>query len=982
MKTILRRTAAALLCAALFCPTALASEALGSRVYGYTLDICDRTTLTKEVMWSSSRSDLRTENYVTYTPSASVSPKVSYGSSVVSTQTVSAVASSLEKNGKRVLSGINGDYYVMATGDPLGILITDGILRSSDASLSAVGFNADGTAIVGSPYLDLHAKFNGKTYIMGGINKVRGSDGYYLFTDDFSGNTKNTLKGVDVILVPSGELKIGQKNTCKVEEVIEARGSTAIPQGKFILSASSSADASLREALLALNPGDTVEIDVTSYDTRWNNVDCAVGGLYRLITKGELNKDLDTSSAAPRTAIGTKADGSVIFYTIDGRQAGHSVGATIKMVGQRLLELGCTDAILLDGGGSTTMVSTYPDYVTYSVINKPSEGQQRSVSNAVFLVSNLTATGTPGSLYVSPASVTLLSGAATQCKATAVDTGWYPMSNLPGEVTWSSPEETVSASGLFTAPAKSGTYTVSASIGDISGSAKLQVYDTPDSIYVTNKATGKNVSSLTVAPGEKVDFDAAASYRSVGLTATDPCFTWTADPAIGTIDQNGVFTAGKNPASGKIKVAAGSYAITMSIDVNAPATHHLITDFESALFFTSNDAELTLNSKAASVAYGSQSLSVKHTGSASLTGTHALTDTDRYLSLWVYGDQSGSTLSADFGTGSADAPQAVQTLGKLDFTGWKQLTAAVPSGAQTFTGLRLDGEKGGALYLDQLTLSNENKADTTAPQVSLTVKGNTVTAKITDNSRDSLDQSRMTVSVDGQKKTSTWSAGTLSAILPELTTGLHQVTVTAADACGNIGRASYTTEPATVQNPFSDMSGHWAVSYTSRLNELGIITGIKEGGKTLFYPSRSITRGDFALMAARWLDLDLKDYANVTLPYADAASIPAWDRDAVKALYALEIMQGSADKNGKLYANAKKSITRAEAMTILSRMQPKGFGKASLRTFSDVGSVPAWAKDSVASLVEQKVVSGSNGQLRPSAAVSRAEVAKMLLTLW
>ena len=31
-------------------------------------------------MWSASKSDLRTENYVTYTPSSSVSPVVSYGS--------------------------------------------------------------------------------------------------------------------------------------------------------------------------------------------------------------------------------------------------------------------------------------------------------------------------------------------------------------------------------------------------------------------------------------------------------------------------------------------------------------------------------------------------------------------------------------------------------------------------------------------------------------------------------------------------------------------------------------------------------------------------------------------------------------------------------------------------------------------------------------------------------------------------------------
>ena len=67
MKPILRRAAALVLCAALLIPTALASDALGSTIYDYTLDICDGTTLTREVMWSASKSDLRTENYVTYT---------------------------------------------------------------------------------------------------------------------------------------------------------------------------------------------------------------------------------------------------------------------------------------------------------------------------------------------------------------------------------------------------------------------------------------------------------------------------------------------------------------------------------------------------------------------------------------------------------------------------------------------------------------------------------------------------------------------------------------------------------------------------------------------------------------------------------------------------------------------------------------------------------------------------------------------------
>ncbi len=95
--------------------------------------------------------------------------------------------------------------------------------------------------------------------------------------------------------------------------------------------------------------------------------------------------------------MGTKPNGEVVFYTIDGRQAGHSVGATIQMVAQRLKELGCTNAILLDGGGSTTMVSTYPDYGS-SLHHQQALGRHpRAVSNAVFLLSNLSPTNQPGS---------------------------------------------------------------------------------------------------------------------------------------------------------------------------------------------------------------------------------------------------------------------------------------------------------------------------------------------------------------------------------------------------------------------------------------------------------------------------------------------------------------------------------------------------------------------------------------------------------
>lgn len=1007
MRPILRRAAALVLCAALLTSSALASYALGTRIYSYTLDICDDTTLTREVMWSASRSDLRTENYVTYTPSPSVSPKVSYGASVLTKQSVLSMAKDLEKGGDRVLSGINGDYYVMATGNPLGLVVTDGLLRSSASYLSAIGFDRDGKAIIGKPDLTMRADFKGCSLKISDINKIRDGSGYYLFTDDFGTTTKNTKAGVDVILSPvavtegqpvtgtsgaslttANQLKIGSLVTCQVEQVIEATGATAIPAGKFVLSIIGTGAQWFLEMARSLQPGDTVDIEVFSADSRWNDVDCAVGAMYRLLEDGQVVDGLDASTAAPRTAVGIKADGDVVFYTIDGRQSGHSVGATIQMVAQRLQELGCTDAVLLDGGGSTTMVSTYPDYGSSSAVNSPSEGTPRAVTNAIFLVSNLDPTGQAGSLYVTPTSLTLLAGASTQCTVTALDTGWYPMEDLPGDVTWSAAEGTVSDSGLFTAPAKTGTYTVTAASGGVSGSTRIQVYDTPDSIYVTNKATGKNVSSLTLTPGQTVDLDAAASYRTVKLTGGDPCFSWTVDPAVGTINADGKFTAGQTSGTGTIKVAAGSYAVTIAVTVNAPAQYTLLSDFEGVdLFFQSREAKLTAATASSYVQYGAQSLQADYTlkkeGTAQLTASFPLEDTHRYLSLWVYGDQSGNALSAAFL--GADGSALTQSLTTLNFSGWKQVTAAVPAGAATFTGLTLTGSRTtGTLWLDQLVLANQKGWDTTAPTVQLTASGTKLTAQLTDDTKNSLSRDRVTLTVDGQPAAFSFdeTAGTLTATLSGLTAGTHQVTVTAADCCGNLGRDSVTVSASAAPTAFADMGSHWAKDYTTCLSAQGILTGIQAGGKTWFYPDRSITRGDFALMTARWLGLDLADYAAVSLPYADAAAIPSWDKNAVQALYALGIMQGSTASDGKVYANAKASITRAEAMTILGRLLPQGYAAAALTGFSDASKVPSWAKDHVATLVALDVVSGSGGTLRPNDTVTRAEVAKLLFTLW
>lgn len=68
---------------------------------------------------------------------------------------------------------------------------------------------------------------------------------------------------------------------------------------------------------------------------------------------------------APRTGIGQRADGAIVFVTIDGRQVG-SIGATLRELQDLLLQYGAVTAGNLDGGASTTMV------YQGKVINQPS----------------------------------------------------------------------------------------------------------------------------------------------------------------------------------------------------------------------------------------------------------------------------------------------------------------------------------------------------------------------------------------------------------------------------------------------------------------------------------------------------------------------------------------------------------------------------------------------------------------------------------
>jgi len=100
-----------------------------------------------------------------------------------------------------------------------------------------------------------------------------------------------------------------------------------------------------------------------------------------------------TTKRHPRTAIGATKEGDIWLVVIDGRQL-MSRGATLEEVGLIMQRLGCVHAINLDGGGSSTLA------LTGMVVNRPSDGTERPVSNGVFLFGELPAQPVDANLVI------------------------------------------------------------------------------------------------------------------------------------------------------------------------------------------------------------------------------------------------------------------------------------------------------------------------------------------------------------------------------------------------------------------------------------------------------------------------------------------------------------------------------------------------------------------------------------------------------
>ena len=133
-------------------------------------------------------------------------------------------------------------------------------------------------------------------------------------------------------------------------------------------------------------------------------------------------------------------------------------------------------------------------------------------------------------------------------------------------------------------------------------------------------------------------------------------------------------------------------------------------------------------------------------------------------------------------------------------------------------------------------------------------------------------------------------------------------------------------------------------------------------------------------MLFRYLTPD-EDFSGVELPFADSGDIAPWALDAARAMYALGVVNGSLDDDGKLRYHPLSNITRREAVTMLGRLLEKGYAVPE-PAFADSAEIPDWAAPHAALLGALGVFDDFvTDTFSPAVPITRAEFATCLLRL-
>lgn len=483
----------------------------------------------------------------------------------VGCQKLSAQQQANDRAGARYFAGVNADFF--GNSAPIGSTIVDGtVINAVNNSWVNWYMTADKKPGIATLGFNGTATFPGDvTHVVSGLNVARGENGLVVYNKLYNGSTSGTNSyGQEVSIRPvEGDLGFSGKSRYTVTCEPVGAGSMAIPSDGYVLSGHGTAAAVIK----TLKVGDEVSLDLNPKLNGVSITQMASGQPVILSDGVTLNTQtaLDHLTALnPRTAVGYNADGTrLVLLVVDGRTS-TSVGVVSRVLADIMRETGCTEAMNFDGGGSSEMYTSQ-----FGVINHPSDGTERAVTDAAWCV------------YTGPDDSDIASIAFTSSSVTVPKYGYYtPViygynkygmlvdTNVQG-FTLSAPEALGTTDGSTLCASGSGTHALTATLNGMSATIAVTV------------GTGKPAMRLqSVITDSYRDYKAEVVAEADGLQMPldNRALSWTSDnTSIATVDENGVIHGVAN-GTATVTATVEDNVLTLPVNVEIPATRYLAID--------------------------------------------------------------------------------------------------------------------------------------------------------------------------------------------------------------------------------------------------------------------------------------------------------------------------------------------------------------------------------------------------------------------
>ena len=254
-------------------------------------------------------------------------------------------------NKNNAIVAINGGYFKPQTGVPLGtLMINKKVYTGPIYDRVAMGIFDNGFDMA-RVQLRASVVTNKGGLKIDNINQPRMlSTHTIVYTPDWGEYSPPCPKYGKQIVISNGKL------------VKTSYGSNQIPKDGFVIVGS-------QKNIDTIINAKRFKLDI-KINPEWQDVNHIISGGPYLVKNGDIYVDMTAQKLGsvggrnPRTAIGYTKDNNLIMLTADGRE-GASIGLTLNELANLMKELGCVNAMNLDGGGSTVM------YIQGKVVNKP-----------------------------------------------------------------------------------------------------------------------------------------------------------------------------------------------------------------------------------------------------------------------------------------------------------------------------------------------------------------------------------------------------------------------------------------------------------------------------------------------------------------------------------------------------------------------------------------------------------------------------------